>query len=115
MGIQTRNKSVFFILDTISSFRQGNAAADIGILSKRAEKMEVPHVVSNGELLFPLISVDNEAITSTSPERVSSLFSLSRRLWKQNQTNATLQKKSQRKEAQDVQAIREQNNEISDK
>ena len=63
VGIQTRNKSVFFVSDTISSFLQGNAAADVGILSKGAEEMEVHHVVSNCELLFPPISVDNEAIT----------------------------------------------------
>lgn len=53
VGIQTRNKSVFFIVDTNSSLLQGNAAADVGILSKRAEEMGVPHVVSNGKLLFP--------------------------------------------------------------
>lgn len=62
MGIETRNKSVFFILDAISSFLQGNEAADVGILSKGAEEMEVSHVVSDGELLFPPISVDSEAI-----------------------------------------------------
>lgn len=62
VGIETRNKSVFFILDAISSFLQGNEAADVGILSKGAEEMEVSHVVSDGELLFPPISVDSEAI-----------------------------------------------------
>ena len=63
VGMQTRNKPVFFISDNISSFLQGNAAADVVRLSKTAEEMEVSHVVSNGELLFPPISVDNEAIT----------------------------------------------------
>lgn len=64
MGIETRNKSVFFILDAISSFLQGNEAADVGILSKGAEEMEVSHVVSGGELLFSPISVDSEAIAA---------------------------------------------------
>lgn len=63
VGIQTRNKSVFFISDTISSFLQGNAAADVGIHTERVEEMEVSHAVSNGKLLFPPIFVDNEAIT----------------------------------------------------
>lgn len=34
VGMETRNKSVFFILDVISGSLQGNAAADVGILSK---------------------------------------------------------------------------------
>lgn len=62
MGTETRKKSVFFTSDAISSFIQGNAAADIGILSKKVEEMEVPSVVSDEELLFPPTSVANEAI-----------------------------------------------------
>lgn len=62
MGKETRSKSVFFIFDAISSSLQGNAAADVGILSKGHEEMEVSHVASDGELLFPPNSVDNEAI-----------------------------------------------------
>lgn len=62
MGIETNSKSVFFILDAISGSLQGNAAADVGIISKGSEEMEVSHVSSDGELLFSPNSVDDEAI-----------------------------------------------------
>ena len=42
VGTQTRNKSVFFISDSISSFLQGNAAADVVILSETAEEWRFP-------------------------------------------------------------------------
>lgn len=62
MGIETRSKAVFFILDAISGSLQGDAAADVGTLSKGREEMEVSHVASDGEFLFPPNSADNEAI-----------------------------------------------------